>query len=274
MPVATECPSCNSRLRVPENLLGAGRNLKCPRCAQPIAIDDLAAPDRATKQGPATAPRLPAARSAPKSEIDYVEPIEEVEEVIPAARKRRRDDDEDIRPRKPRKKKKSGGGKRVLVVTLGILFVLLVGGVGAVFYFKGDGKPAPSASAQGSPAVPGGQPGPSISDNPRATADAWIKFNFSSSEKTVQKVEAMFGRGTKCTFNDLENTFTPNMRNRDPDSIHLLEEVQKAPVQTWYVWKNGGMTMFFGIDGKGVVRASTYRKVDPSGGSSSGWNTY
>src|SRR5437667_10109585 len=66
MPETTNCPKCERRLRVPEDLIG--QQVKCPSCENVFT---------ATAGGEATPPPLPAVE------------VEEESEQIPTARRRR-----------------------------------------------------------------------------------------------------------------------------------------------------------------------------------------
>ena len=53
MPISAFCPSCGTRVKVPDNL--AGRSAKCPRCAASIPIPVASVVPPMTE--PAKAPR-------------------------------------------------------------------------------------------------------------------------------------------------------------------------------------------------------------------------
>jgi predicted Zn finger-like uncharacterized protein len=58
MTVLMTCPSCDSRLKVPEQLAGTGKTLKCPRCAERIPLVD------SRRKAPASRADLPASKKA------------------------------------------------------------------------------------------------------------------------------------------------------------------------------------------------------------------
>lgn len=67
MPVVVVCPSCNARMKAPDNLVG--KTVKCPGCAALVQV-------KAPASAPAPAPAPVVRKPAPK-------PVEEVEEVVP-----------------------------------------------------------------------------------------------------------------------------------------------------------------------------------------------
>jgi hypothetical protein len=104
VPILVTCPSCASRLRIPEQALG--KRAKCPRCnyAFPVAGEDDAREDpepetRVVERPPVAARSRPAADEAPPGRRrghDRAEEREEVEEVP--------DDPDAPPPERPRKK--------------------------------------------------------------------------------------------------------------------------------------------------------------------------
>jgi predicted Zn finger-like uncharacterized protein len=111
MPETVQCPDCQSKLKVPETLLG--KSVKCPKCGSVFkaAAGDAAeapVPEAPVRERPAARPRTPPP-----------EPDEEFEEGDEGG-------DED-RPRRPRRRR---GGYEAphrggLVLTLGILSIPL-----------------------------------------------------------------------------------------------------------------------------------------------------
>jgi predicted Zn finger-like uncharacterized protein len=117
MPEVVSCPDCQSKLRVPDNLLG--KKVKCPKCSnaftavaeRPAAPPAAARPRKPAPPPPeeeeeeAPRPRKPARRQEEEFEEEPVarkrKPAppppedEEEEEEAPRARRRRRDEDEE-----------------------------------------------------------------------------------------------------------------------------------------------------------------------------------
>jgi predicted Zn finger-like uncharacterized protein len=136
MTISVACPSCESGLKVKEEL--AGRKVKCPKCGSPIDV-----------------PEEEAAASA----NEYGRP-----------RKKKRHDDEDA-PRKKRKKKRSNTGLLIGLLVGGALLIIAVvvvliiinakekepsGGEQA----KGKVDPGPRKKAEPEKKDEGGQPVP------------------------------------------------------------------------------------------------------------------
>jgi hypothetical protein len=171
------------------------------------------------------------------------------------------------------KKKKSGGGTAILVAGLVVLALLLVGGAGAgaAFYFYNkDDKTIPSAGTRSTGGAADGiglpNPAPSIPESPRLTKEAWSQYNpFAST--TLQKVQATFGPGTKCTVQDLENSLAPRLKREEAAS---LKAARDSRMQSWYVWKNGEITLFCGVDGRGVVKVQ-FHTEGPRDNPATGW---
>jgi predicted Zn finger-like uncharacterized protein len=109
MPITVDCPSCNRKLRVPDDLLG--KNVKCPTCGTTFAAGTSpAAPPVEEEERPAPAPVTPR-RPAPPDEY----------EERPAGRE---DEDED-RPRPRRSRASMQPHRGPLVLILGILSLVL-----------------------------------------------------------------------------------------------------------------------------------------------------
>jgi predicted Zn finger-like uncharacterized protein len=101
MPLTINCPSCSTRLQVPDH--AAGRQVKCPKCGTVMVVP-----------GPAAAPRP--APSAVRPTRPAAPPPEDVDEPV-APRRRRREEDDEAPP--PKKKGKTG-----------LIIGLIAGGVG------------------------------------------------------------------------------------------------------------------------------------------------
>src|SRR5262245_22174929 len=113
MPETVQCPDCQSKLKVPETLLG--KSVKCPKCGSVFQATGADAAEPPMPEAPVR--ERPAARPRPEPPP----PDEEFEEEADEG------GDED-RPRRPRRRRSSGyeaphrGG---LVLTLGILSIPL-----------------------------------------------------------------------------------------------------------------------------------------------------
>jgi predicted Zn finger-like uncharacterized protein len=115
MPLTICCPSCSTRLQVPDN--AAGRNVKCPKCGTVMSVPGKAA------ARPAPSAIRPA-RAAPPPADDVEEP--------PAPPRRRREEDDDA----PAPKKKSKTGLLIGLIAGGVgLLAVCCCGVGVGGYF-------------------------------------------------------------------------------------------------------------------------------------------
>jgi predicted Zn finger-like uncharacterized protein len=108
MPELVSCPDCQSKLRVPDHLLG--KKVKCPRCGNPFqaTAEQPAPPPEEEEEAPR--PRKPARREEYEEEAvarkrKPARPPEDEEEEIPVARRRRDEDDEEESPRARRRRR-------------------------------------------------------------------------------------------------------------------------------------------------------------------------
>jgi predicted Zn finger-like uncharacterized protein len=98
MPLNVDCPSCNRKLRVPDELLG--KQVKCPTCGTTFTAGDAVPPPPTEVEAPP-----PRRRPSPPPEDDY--------------------DDEDDEPRRSSRRRRSGRylqpHRGPLILVLGIL---------------------------------------------------------------------------------------------------------------------------------------------------------
>jgi hypothetical protein len=80
MPVLMSCPSCDSKVKVPDQLAGSGKTLKCPKCQGKIALANSAKPAELDEE--------PVPRKRPRDDDNY-------DENDRGSKKRRRDDDDE-----------------------------------------------------------------------------------------------------------------------------------------------------------------------------------
>jgi predicted Zn finger-like uncharacterized protein len=124
MPINTDCPSCNRKLRVPDELLG--KKVKCPTCGTVFQADESSAPS-----GPEEADQpVPSFPEEERSPIDQRRDAEDDEG--PREKKRRRDDDEEDALGPPRR---STSGKPDKVQNIGVM--MLISGILGVLLFLG-----------------------------------------------------------------------------------------------------------------------------------------
>jgi predicted Zn finger-like uncharacterized protein len=89
MPEIVQCPECQRKLKVPDNLLG--KNVKCPTCGATFTAAGEAAPEPAAAPAPARRPREEAYEeepAPPRRREDYEEDEGDYEER-PRRRRRR-----------------------------------------------------------------------------------------------------------------------------------------------------------------------------------------
>jgi predicted Zn finger-like uncharacterized protein len=132
MAIVLHCPSCERRLRVPDNLLGA--KVKCPTCGTVFLGEASEAPSAPTEEKVVSPP-------APLDHLEEVEdqPPPDREDEEPRRRKRRsvrrRQDDEDddeygIRKRVSYEKPGKVQAIAIMMLVGGILAILLALGLG------------------------------------------------------------------------------------------------------------------------------------------------
>jgi predicted Zn finger-like uncharacterized protein len=126
MPINTDCPSCNRKLRVPDELLG--KKVKCPTCGTVFQADESAAPSPAVREEDE-----PITSTAEEEQSPIGRPESEEEPSTPSKRRPGRDDEDDaLGPprrevgRKPDKVQNIG----VMMLISGILGVIIFLGLG------------------------------------------------------------------------------------------------------------------------------------------------
>jgi predicted Zn finger-like uncharacterized protein len=132
MSTIVDCPSCNRKLRVPDELLG--QQVKCPTCSTTFAaareIVEPAAPPTPTPTEPTPGP---APENEPRYELDTPPrrpPVEEEDEDI--------QDFEERRPRRRRRRLDYQPHRGVLILVLGILGLTVCGLMGPVAWTMGN----------------------------------------------------------------------------------------------------------------------------------------
>ena len=201
------CPSCDKQLRVPDDLVGQDRVVKCPGCADLIKLADLATTTKPTaRPAPVTkepVDRLdeeddePRGKTRPSSRRDR---NEEEDDQPRDRRKRDRDEDDDENSDRParrktsRTKQKSGSNTGLIIglVAGTVALLLLIGcGIGGYLIYAG---------AKGGLAAAG------LVDNP-AVADA----NYEKVElnMALPNVEAIFGPGALSSDADARAILVP-----------------------------------------------------------------
>ncbi|MFL5245164.1 MAG: zinc-ribbon domain-containing protein [Gemmataceae bacterium] len=145
MSTIINCPSCDRKLKVPDELLG--KKVKCPGCATIFAAEEFEEKDAAAEE-PSQRPRRPAreeaieeeerpsreGRKARRPEDEYEE-----EEDLPRSR-RRRDQDEDEDDEAPRREPVRADWGRVakgltfvlMAIVIQIVGVIVLAGIGGV----------------------------------------------------------------------------------------------------------------------------------------------
>src|SRR6266436_5831080 len=87
MPINTDCPSCNRKLRVPDELLG--KKVKCPTCGTVFQADESAAPAPSVREEDEPSP------SNAEKERSPIGQAEREEELSTPSKRRPRDDEDD-----------------------------------------------------------------------------------------------------------------------------------------------------------------------------------
>lgn len=154
MPIPVQCPDCSARLSAPDS--AAGKRVKCPKCASPIAV-------------PAPAFEVvdePAEERAPKSRKPVVRAEPDGGDDRPRARKRREvEEDGDDRPRAKRGRAGAGGKKRPVFALVAAAALVLVAGVGAAVWLLRPKAPDAAPGGGGDTAAP---PGTAPAENLKA----------------------------------------------------------------------------------------------------------
>jgi predicted RNA-binding Zn-ribbon protein involved in translation (DUF1610 family) len=84
MPVIVTCPSCNSALRVRDELVG--KKLRCPRCSGIVAVPNGRAAAKPPTPREAVDPHVAQVKPAPRARPHQAQPVSNIEEGAPAAR--------------------------------------------------------------------------------------------------------------------------------------------------------------------------------------------
>jgi predicted Zn finger-like uncharacterized protein len=112
MPIVVECPSCNRKLRVPDELLG--QQVKCPTCGATFA---------ASTEGAAPPPEPPPLEQRPDDE--HLTPSGRPRRPAPPEDDRGREDEYDDEPRRRRPMRRDMQSHRgVLILVLGIISII------------------------------------------------------------------------------------------------------------------------------------------------------
>ena len=253
------CPSCKTRLKVPDEMVGQNRTVKCPKCAHAISLAGVGAaaapPDEEdeleTVEGEDEAPaklRKSAKRRRDEDEDDQDRPR--------GRKKRSRDDEEDEdyddRParRKPRKAKGKSGGNLGLIIGLaaGVGVLLLAGcGIGAYFLF--------------------------FNANPAVTDENFAKVQ---TDMALQAVEDIFGAGSAASGADAKALLAagagPRMGGGDDPVQAAADNPQAYGITAWYRWKNGPKTMIIAVDAAKKDRIAGLVTITGNG-TSSNWKS-
>jgi predicted Zn finger-like uncharacterized protein len=294
MPVSVSCPSCETRLNVPDKLAGEGRTVKCPKCGGTFKL--TGAGETATKPA-ARAPQPAAAPAKRDKDVDRLDSADDEDEERarprkssrdrddedeerarprksskdrdddeedddrPRARKKRpRDDDEDDdyddRParRKARKGKKKSGGN------LGLIIGLAAGGAVLLLGCCGVGAYFLITKAGG------------LVDNPAVTQANFDKVQM---DMTLQAVEGIFGPGGDADGGDMKALLMSGgggPMGVDDRLMAAADNPQTYGITGWYRWKNGPTRMIIAVDGARKVRVAGLVTAT-NGGHSSSWKS-
>jgi predicted Zn finger-like uncharacterized protein len=127
MSEVVNCPKCERKLRVPEELLG--KKVKCPTCSETFTA--------AAAAGGGEAPLAPVDEPAPRRPRD--EDIQE--EDRPSRRPPRRDDDRGYADEPPRRRRSSGDyqpHRGTLILVFGILGLVVCGIFAPIAWIMGN----------------------------------------------------------------------------------------------------------------------------------------
>jgi predicted Zn finger-like uncharacterized protein len=129
MPVSVSCPSCERKLRVPDELLG--KRVKCPGCKNTFTAEDPDAVVDVDVIEEEERPRRPVRRPEPPQDDEGIQ-----EERRPAQRRRREaeDDDEEYEEERPRRRKRRSRSKSAArqAVAIPAIGLMVVAGLGLV----------------------------------------------------------------------------------------------------------------------------------------------
>ncbi len=257
MPTYATCPSCKTRLKVPDHLAGQKQLAKCPSCSSTF---DLAENDSAHVQPVAVPSKRAGANDDVVDDLDPIEDDEREDQTRPRKRRPRDDDyEDDDRParRKRRKVQKSGSSNLWLILGIagGVCLLLLIGcGVGAYALVHG---------------MRGGLAG--LVDNPNVTKANYDRID---TGMPLHAVEAIVGPGAVCSdeeARDIILTSGAGMPGMAQDQ-QIASRPAAFGLTGWYRWKNGPTTMLVAVDAANTVRVAALYTVTKNS-SSRNWKS-
>jgi predicted Zn finger-like uncharacterized protein len=269
MATIVACPSCQVRLKVPDDLVGQNRVVKCAGCGEQINLADVAEgvaarplPARA-EEGERLEEVAEQSRGRSKDEDRKTRPRaedddEEDDRPRPRRRIERDDDNEEEDDRAPRrqrrrpKKAKSGSGVGLVIgLVVGVVLLLVVGcGVGAYFVFSLAGRDGGAAAFVDNPAV------------------NQANFERVQLDMALPAVEDIFGRGARADGGDVKALLAAGGPNQQQLEA-VADNPQQFGITNWYRWKNGPSTMVIAVDGARKVRVAGLVSITGNGRSTS-----
>jgi predicted Zn finger-like uncharacterized protein len=134
MPEIVNCPHCERKLRVPDELIG--KMVKCPTCDNTFTASVAATGD----PGPAGAPTPPREEPAPRPQPPRGEDF--LFEDKPSQRPPRRDDDLELDDEPPSRRRQRGDyqpHRGVLILVFGIISIVVCPIFGPIAWVMGNG---------------------------------------------------------------------------------------------------------------------------------------
>ena len=127
MPVLVNCPHCDKKLKVPDNLVG--KMVKCPTCSKTFTAEATDAPpssaeEEATSRSGDVVPSRKSGEEEDRPRRRVRDDDDDEEEERPRRRRLRDEDDDDDYDDRPRRRGRGAPHRGTLILVLGILSIV------------------------------------------------------------------------------------------------------------------------------------------------------
>lgn len=257
MPVSVECPECENRFKVKDEL--AGRKVRCPKCATVVTV---------------------------AAEEEEEVPARKQPRDVESGASRRRDGGKEPRPRGKSRKREAASGRGLLIGLVaggGVLLLVAVGVVVLIFNPPWGGKANSDKGTPGNQAAADKGKGTTdkakgTTDNPKGTTDTPKNTtdkakgntdNPKGSADNPKVTEDNFDRVQKgMSREQVEEILGPGERIPRTEIYKILQQPTPAKVTTKTTvvkWKNGGDTILLEWTADGAMVWTSYVREQGNG---------